>query len=76
MADKEEETPMDTMKAIRMRAYGGPEVLVYEDIAVHQVSAGDVLVRVHAAGVNPVGWKIRSGFGKEWGETDFRSHGR
>jgi NADPH:quinone reductase-like Zn-dependent oxidoreductase len=57
---------MAMMKAIRMRGYGGPEVLSYEDIPVPKVNADEILVRVHAAGVNPVDWKIRTGFGKEW----------
>jgi NADPH:quinone reductase-like Zn-dependent oxidoreductase len=51
-----------TMKAMRMHAYGGPEVLVYEDVPKPKVASGEVLIRVHAAGVNPLDWKVRSGY--------------
>jgi NADPH:quinone reductase-like Zn-dependent oxidoreductase len=51
----------DTMKAVRIHTYGGPEVLVYEDVARPQAAAGEVLLRVHAAGVNPADWKTRNG---------------
>ncbi len=57
---------MTMMKAVRMQEYGGPDVLVYEDASRPEPAAGEVLVRVHAAGVNPVDWKIREGFGREW----------
>jgi NADPH:quinone reductase-like Zn-dependent oxidoreductase len=51
-----------TMKAVRIHKYGEPEVLRYEDAPRPQVSAaGEVLVRVHAAGVNPVDCAIRAG---------------
>ena len=56
---------MATMKAVRMHSYGGSEVLVYEDVPQPQPAADEVLIRVHAAGVNPVDWKIRNGYGKE-----------
>jgi NADPH:quinone reductase-like Zn-dependent oxidoreductase len=49
------------MKAIRIHNYGRPEVLQYEDAPRPQVKKGEVLVRVHAAGVNPLDWKVRSG---------------
>lgn len=49
------------MKAVQFLEYGGPEVLVLEEIATPQPGAGQVLVRVVAAGVNPADWKIRSG---------------
>jgi NADPH:quinone reductase-like Zn-dependent oxidoreductase len=50
------------MKAVRMHDYGGPEVLVYEEIP-RPVPVGDeVLIAVEAAGVNPVDWKIREGY--------------
>ncbi|HLA74733.1 MAG TPA: NADP-dependent oxidoreductase [Gammaproteobacteria bacterium] len=52
---------MTTMKAVRIHNYGGPEVLVYEDVPRPAPKRGEVLIRVHAAGVNPVDWKIRSG---------------
>jgi|SRR5579871_715194 len=55
---------MATMKAIRMHAYGGPEVLKYEDAPRPEPAAGEVLVRVHAAAINPVDWKIREGYMK------------
>jgi NADPH:quinone reductase-like Zn-dependent oxidoreductase len=50
------------MKAVRFHAYGGPEVLRYEDFPRPTVQPGQVLVRIHAAGVNPVDWKLREGY--------------
>jgi len=49
------------MKAIRVTAHGGPEVLEYVDLADPQPGPEQVLVRVHAAGVNPVDTYIRAG---------------
>lgn len=53
------------MKAVHIHEMGGPEVLRYEDVPRPEPGAHEVLVRIHAAGVNPVDWKIREGqFGK------------
>jgi NADPH:quinone reductase-like Zn-dependent oxidoreductase len=52
---------MKTMKAVCIYSYGGPEVLAYEDAPRPHPGNGEVLVRVHAAGINPVDWKIREG---------------
>src|SRR5579872_6466503 len=52
------------MKAVRIHEYGGPEVLKYEDVPRPEPGEGDVLVRVHAASVNPVDWKLRAGYMK------------
>jgi NADPH:quinone reductase-like Zn-dependent oxidoreductase len=52
----------NTMKAIRLHAFGGPEVLRYEDAPKPQLNAGEVLVRVHAAGINPPDWYLRDGY--------------
>jgi NADPH:quinone reductase-like Zn-dependent oxidoreductase len=41
-----------SMQAIRFHAYGGPEVLQLEEIPVPEIKPDEVLVRVHAAGVN------------------------
>ena len=49
------------MKAIRIHNYGGPEVLRYEDAPRPRVKNGEVLIRVHAAGVNPLDCKVRAG---------------
>src|SRR4029453_16419008 len=55
-----------TMKAVVIREYGGPEVLKYEDIPRPEPNDDQLLVRVIAAGVNPVDGMIRSGmFAKE-----------
>lgn len=53
---------METMKAVRIHGYGGAEVLRYEDAPRPQPGMGEVLVQVHAAGVNPVDWKVREGY--------------
>ena len=49
------------MKAVRFHIYGAPDVLVYEDVPKPEPAAGEVLVTVHAASVNPIDWKIRAG---------------
>src|SRR5438874_10456375 len=54
-------TGMATMKAVRIHAYGGPDVLRVEEAERPEPRANEILVRVHAAGVNPVDWKIREG---------------
>jgi NADPH2:quinone reductase len=49
------------MKAIRVRQFGDPEVMVLEDVPELTPGSGQVLVRIQAAGVNPVDTYIRSG---------------
>ncbi len=49
------------MKAIRVREFGGPEVMKLEELPDPKPGAGQVVVRVHAVGVNPVDTYIRSG---------------
>src|SRR5438034_5833402 len=54
------------MKAVVIHEYGGPEVLKYEDIPRPEPKDDQLLIRVIAAGVNPVDGMIRSGmFAKE-----------
>lgn len=52
---------MTLTRAVRMHAFGGPEALVVDEIETAEPGEGEVLVRVHAAGVNPVDWKICAG---------------
>ncbi len=49
------------MKAVRIHQYGNTDVLKYEDALLPEITSTDVLVRVVAASVNPVDWKIREG---------------
>jgi len=54
-----------TMKAILIRGYGGPEVLKLEDYPDPVAGAGEVLLRVAATSVNPFEFKVRSGVMKD-----------
>ena len=49
------------MKAIRIGEFGGPEVLKLEEIPTPSPAAGQVLVRIHAVGVNPYDTYMRNG---------------
>ena len=49
------------MQSVRIHAFGGPEVLALETAPTPEPQSGEILVRVHAAGVNPVDYKIRNG---------------
>jgi len=51
----------ETMQAWAIRGYGGPETMRFERLAVPQPRAGELLVRVEAASVNPIDWKMREG---------------
>ncbi|HEY6344349.1 MAG TPA: NADP-dependent oxidoreductase [Bryobacteraceae bacterium] len=59
------------MKASVIHEYGGPEVLRYEDYPDPVLNPGEVLVRVAAAGLNPVDILERSGQTKEWRPIQF-----
>jgi 2-desacetyl-2-hydroxyethyl bacteriochlorophyllide A dehydrogenase len=49
------------MKAVVMDRYGGREVLQVREVPKPQPQPGDILVRILAAAINPVDWKIRNG---------------
>jgi NADPH:quinone reductase-like Zn-dependent oxidoreductase len=49
------------MKAVVFNKYGGNDVVENKDIATPICGPEDVLIKVHAAGINPVDWKVRSG---------------
>ena len=51
----------DTMKAVRIHEFGGPENLVYEDAPKPKAKDGEVLIKIAAAGINPVDSMIGSG---------------
>ena len=49
------------MKAVRFHSYGGAEVLHHEDAPMPELRDDDVLIKVHAAGVNPADTQFRRG---------------
>ena len=50
-----------TQRAIIQTGNGGPEVLSVQTVPVPQPGAGEVLIRIYAASVNPTDWKLREG---------------
>jgi len=56
---------MKMTNAIRFHDYGGPEVMKLEQIPLPVPQADEILVRVHAMGVNPVDWKVREGLARK-----------
>lgn len=64
-------TARQTMQAIRVHQYGGPEQLKLERIPRSEPQAGEVLIRVHAAGVLPADWKVRQGLFQDWFAIQF-----
>lgn len=64
-------TKNQTMKAVRIHAYGGPDVMAYEDAPVPTPGEGEVLVRVAAAAFNPFDARVRAGEMKEFMPVTF-----
>lgn len=54
------------MRVVRCHDYGPPDVLTVDETPRPVPGEGEVLVRVHAAGVNPIDWKLRAGYLKEF----------
>ena len=52
---------MPTNRGVRIHRFGGPEVLELEDLPMPQPQDDEVVVRVHAASINPVDYKTRGG---------------
>jgi NADPH:quinone reductase-like Zn-dependent oxidoreductase len=49
------------MRAVRVHAYGGPQTMRYEEVPMPTPGAGERLVNLAAASVNPIDWKMREG---------------
>lgn len=57
------------MKAVVINEYGNNDVLNLIDSEIPEPAAREILVKVYAAGINPVDWRIRSGAGTRFGLT-------
>jgi NADPH:quinone reductase-like Zn-dependent oxidoreductase len=57
---------MPNMKAVRVHNYGGPEVLQFEDAPRPVPDSGEILIKAYAASVNPIDWKARAGYLKDF----------
>jgi NADPH:quinone reductase-like Zn-dependent oxidoreductase len=57
-----------TMKAVRIHQYGGPEEVLY---GPQEIAPDAVLIRVSAAGVNPIDYQLRSGFVRQFFDIPF-----
>jgi len=51
----------DLMKAVRIHHFGGSDKLIYELAPIPKIAPDEILIKVYAAGVNPIDWKIREG---------------
>lgn len=59
------------IKAVRIAQYGGSNQLKYEEVPLPEIGAGQVLAKVRYAGVNPIDWKIREGYMKQFRPASF-----
>ncbi len=57
----------ENMKAVIIPSYGDNSVVQLIKVSRPAPKQGEVLIKVHAAGVNPIDWKIRSGAGQRMG---------
>ena len=53
------------MKTVRIHEYGNADVLQFEELPVPKIEADELLIKIHAASVNPVDWMVREGYMKD-----------
>lgn len=53
------------MKTIRIHEYGDVNVLQIEEMPIPPIAADELLIKIHAASINPVDWKVREGWMKD-----------
>lgn len=53
------------MKTVRIHEYGNADVLRIEEIPVPQIASDELLIKIHAASINPLDWKVREGYMKD-----------
>ena len=53
------------MKTVRIHEYGNADVLHFEEMPVPQIASDELLIKIHAASVNPVDWMVREGYMKD-----------
>ncbi len=53
------------MKTVRIHEYGNADVLCLEEMPVPEIAADELLIKIHAASVNPIDWKVREGYLKD-----------
>ena len=71
MATTKQAAVPSLIKAVRIAQYGGSEQLKYEEAPLPEIGPGQVLAKVHYAGVNPIDWKIREGSMKQFRPASF-----
>ncbi|MBZ5777305.1 hypothetical protein LAV83_30725 [Rhizobium sp. VS19-DRK62.2] len=54
------------MKAVKFNEYGGTEVLRVVEVEAPHAGRGQVRIAVRAAGVNPIDWKLRAGYVRDF----------
>jgi NADPH:quinone reductase-like Zn-dependent oxidoreductase len=59
------------MKAVVLHQYGPPSNLVLEEVADPTAGPNQILIELHAAGINPIDWKMRSGVAREVFPVEF-----
>src|SRR5437667_7153489 len=57
---------MENMRGVPVHDYGGPEVRRFEDAPRPTPGFVELLIRDHAASVNPIDWKVRAGYMKDY----------
>jgi NADPH:quinone reductase-like Zn-dependent oxidoreductase len=71
MATTKQAAVPSLIKAVRIAQYGGSEQLSYEEAPPPEIGPGHVLAKVRYAGVNPIDWKIREGYMKQFRPASF-----
>jgi NADPH:quinone reductase-like Zn-dependent oxidoreductase len=67
----EKNTTKETMKAVRFHQYGGPEVLIIDDVYIPEPGPNQILIAVKASAVNRIDAALRAGYYKDFMPTSF-----